>query len=59
LALAATFVQWVRSDSHEAARLERSSERARAAGVPDEVDRYNDYLKSLEQREQRDQREQR
>jgi len=59
LALAATFVQWVRSDSHEAARLERSSERARAAGVPDEVDRYNEYLKSLEQREQRDQREQR
>lgn len=59
LALAATFVQWVRSDSHEAARLERSSERARAAGVPDEVDRYNEYLKSLEQREQRDQRDQR
>ena len=56
LALAATFVQWVRSDSHEAARLERSSERARAAGVPDEVDRYNEYLKSLEQRDQRDQR---
>jgi cytochrome c oxidase assembly factor CtaG len=59
LALAATFVQWVRSDSHEAARLERSSERARAAGVPDEVDRYNEYLKSLEQREQREQRDQR
>ena len=59
LALAATFVQWVRSDSHEAARLERSSERARAAGVPDEVDRYNEYLKSLEQRDQRDQRDQR
>lgn len=48
LALAATFIQWVRSDSAEAARIERSAERARAAGIPDELDRYNEYLKSLD-----------
>jgi len=54
LALAATFVQWVRSDSNEAARIERNSERARQAGVPDEVDRYNEYLKSLDEGNRRD-----
>lgn len=48
LALAATFIQWVRSDAHEAARIERSTERARAAGLPDELERYNEYLKSLD-----------
>lgn len=52
LALAATFVQWVRSDSNEAARIERNSERAKASGVPDELERYNDYLKSLDNRDQ-------
>lgn len=51
MALAATFVQWVRSDSNEAARIERNTERARAAGVPDDLDRYNEYLKSLEKRD--------
>lgn len=51
LALAATFVQWVRSDSNEAARIERNSERAKASGIPDELERYNDYLKSLEKRD--------
>jgi putative copper resistance protein D len=54
LALAATFVQWVRSDSNEAARIERNSERARLAGLPDEVDRYNEYLKSLDEGNGRD-----
>jgi putative copper resistance protein D len=53
LALAATFVQWVRSDSNEAARIERSAARARAAGTPDELDKYNDYLRSLDERDQR------
>ena len=51
LALAATFVQWVRSDSKEADRIERNAQRARAAGVPDELERYNEYLKSLERRD--------
>ena len=51
LALAATFIQWVRSDSNEAARIERNSERAKAAGEPDELDRYNEYLRSLERRD--------
>lgn len=51
MALAATFVQWVRSDSNEAARIERNAERARAAGLPDDLDRYNEYLKSLEKRD--------
>jgi putative copper resistance protein D len=54
LALAATFVQWIRSDAHEAARIERNSERARKAGIPDEVDRYNEYLKSLNRAEPKD-----
>ena len=54
LALTATFVQWVRSDSNEAARIERNSERARQAGVPDEVDKYNEYLKSLDEGNRRD-----
>lgn len=53
LALAATFVQWVRSDSHEAARIERSAERAQAAGKPDELEQYNAYLRSLDERDQR------
>lgn len=47
LALAATFVQWVRSDTREAQRIERSAERAKSAGVPDELDRYNEYLRTL------------
>jgi len=51
MALAATFVQWVRSDSNEAARIERSAQRAREAGLPDDHDRYNEYLKSLEKRD--------
>lgn len=51
LALAATFIQWVRSDSNEAARIERNSERAKAAGKPDELDQYNEYLRSLERRD--------
>lgn len=51
LALAATFVQWIRSDSNEAARIERNAERAKASGVPDELDRYNEYLKSLDNRD--------
>ena len=53
LALAATFIQWVRSDTYEAARIERSAERARAAGVPDELERYNEYLKSRDNREKK------
>jgi putative copper resistance protein D len=51
LALAATFVQWVRSDSNEAARIERNAERAKASGLPDELDRYNEYLRSLDNRD--------
>ena len=51
LALAATFVQWSKSDSHEAARIERNSERAKAAGLPDELDLYNEYLRSLKKRD--------
>jgi putative copper resistance protein D len=51
LALAATFVQWVRSDSNEAARIERNAERAKASGLPDELDRYNEYLRSLNNRD--------
>lgn len=52
LALGATFIQWVRSDSHEAARIERNSERAKAAGLPDELAQYNEYLRALDKRDQ-------
>ena len=54
LALAATFVLWVRDDSREAKRIDRNAERAAAMGTPDELAEYNTYLTNLAVRDQRD-----
>ena len=51
LALIATFVQWMRDDSKEAQRLERSSARKAAMGQPDELAQYNAYLATLAERD--------
>ena len=48
LALAATFIQWMRSDSREAKRIDRSTARMAAMGEPDDLAKYNAYLQSLE-----------
>jgi len=59
LVLGAVFVQWTRTDAHEAARFDRDADRAsrRAvsdnAPVDDELSRYNAYLASLAQRDVR------
>ncbi|AGL17047.1 cytochrome c oxidase assembly protein [Actinoplanes sp. N902-109] len=36
--------QWIRSDEREQARLDRAADRAEAAGVEDELARYNAFL---------------
>jgi cytochrome c oxidase assembly factor CtaG/putative copper export protein len=59
LVLGAIFVQWTRTDAHEARRFDRDADRAsrRAAtdGAPvdDELSRYNAYLASLADRDRR------
>jgi putative copper resistance protein D len=53
LALVATFIQWMRSDSKEAARYDRNSERAKSQGKKDQLDEYNDYLQNLANRDKR------
>jgi cytochrome c oxidase assembly factor CtaG/putative copper export protein len=59
LVLGAVFVQWTRTDAHEAARFDRDADRAgrRAvsanAPVDDELSRYNAYLASLAERDGR------
>jgi putative copper resistance protein D len=50
LALAATFIQWMRSDSREANRIDRSAARMAAMGEPDDLAKYNAYLQSLDNR---------
>ena len=47
LALIATFLLWVRDDSHEAKRIDRNTERMAAMGQPDELAEYNTYLANL------------
>jgi putative copper resistance protein D len=54
LALVATFILWVRDDSHEAKRIDRSIERLAAMGLPDDLANYNTYLANLAQRDGRD-----
>jgi len=51
LALAATFVQWMREDKHETARIDRAAERAAAMGLDDELTKYNKYLSELNRRD--------
>lgn len=52
LSLVATFIQWVRSDEREAARIDRASKRAKDRGEKDELDHYNDYLARLAKRDE-------
>lgn len=51
LSLIATFIQWIRSDEREAARIERRSKLAKSRGEKDELERYNDYLGELAKRD--------
>jgi putative copper resistance protein D len=53
LALVATFILWVRDDSHEAKRIDRNAERLAAMGQPDELAQYNAYLSKLAERDKR------
>jgi putative copper resistance protein D len=59
LVLGAVFIQWARTDAHEAARFDRAADRAdrRAVSgetpVDDEFSRYNAYLASLAERDGR------
>ena len=47
IVLVAIFVQWVRSDTREAKRTDRRSDRLTEAGQDDEHDQYNAYLAAL------------
>jgi putative copper resistance protein D len=53
LALIATFILWMRDDAKEARRIDRNEERKAAMGEPDELEQYNEYLKSLSAREEK------
>jgi cytochrome c oxidase assembly factor CtaG/putative copper export protein len=53
LSLVATFIQWMRSDEREAARIERRSKLAASRGEKDELGKYNDYLAELAKRDQK------
>jgi len=39
--------QWMREDEREQRRLDRAADRADAAGVEDELDRYNAFLQRI------------
>jgi putative copper resistance protein D len=51
IALAATFIQWMREDKKETARIDRATERAEAMGLDDELAEYNRYLAELNRRD--------
>jgi putative copper resistance protein D len=51
LALLATFLQWVRQDKKEAARIDRAADRAVALGEKDDLAIYNQYLAELNRRD--------
>jgi len=53
LSLVATFIQWMRSDEREAARIEKRSNLAKSRGEKDELEQYNDYLAELAKRDKR------
>ena len=52
IALIAVFIKWMRDDRNEAARIDRSSDRALAMGKNDELGDYNQYLAELSRRDQ-------
>ncbi|MGI9143989.1 MAG: cytochrome c oxidase assembly protein [Candidatus Planktophila sp.] len=51
IALVATFIQWMRDDSHEAKRIDRNAARMAALGQPDELAQYNLYLNNLNKKD--------
>jgi len=51
IALVATFIQWMRDDSHEAKRIDRNTARMAALGQPDELAQYNVYLNNLNKKD--------
>ena len=51
IALVATFIQWMRDDSHEAKRIDRNTARMAALGQPDELAQYNLYLNNLNKKD--------
>ena len=51
IALVATFIQWMRDDSHEAKRIDRNTARMEALGQPDELAQYNLYLNNLNKKD--------
>lgn len=51
IALIATFIQWMRDDSHEAKRIDRNTARMAALGQPDELAQYNLYLNDLNKKD--------
>ena len=53
VALIATFVQWVKNDNREQARIDRAAARADASGEKDALAQYNEYLAQLSEAEQR------
>jgi putative copper resistance protein D len=51
IALVATFIQWMRDDSHETKRIDRNTARMAALGQPDELAQYNLYLSNLNKKD--------
>ena len=51
IALAATFIQWLREDKRETQRIDRAAERAAAMGLDDELAEYNRYLSELNRKD--------
>ena len=51
IALVATFIQWMRDDSHETKRIDRNTARMAALGQPDELAQYNLYLSNLSKKD--------
>ena len=54
IALAATFINWMRDDSREAKRIDRNTARQAAMGQPDDLANYNQYLQELAQRDRKE-----
>lgn len=51
LALLAIFLQWLKADKKEAARIDRAADRAQSRGEDDELAHYNRYLSELNKRD--------
>jgi cytochrome c oxidase assembly factor CtaG len=54
IALVATFINWMRDDSREAKRIDRTTARQAAMGEPDDLANYNQYLQDLAKRDRKE-----